>query len=1125
MSGKFLKSLIIPLAFAALLLCPLAATADAIHSPRVFTRGSFVYIVEPQRIAFLSMDTRSSHTIYAVDDSVFAIVSAVRSGDVIWASNAFGAVIAVDMQTGTVEEFGRGLVGSGQIDVDRRFVWIASGSTLYRMDLTTREWVSIPIPGHDLEVRGIISFNDRIHIITDNAVFVFNTASNDWVTVPHRNFVLGGGDFHKLNELAMFTRGRRVYRYDPSRRTWNSITTGGQIRAVDFAQERLIVGTANRTYGISGAEGFILVPQAALPILRNIYSIALHNWRDVFATERGLAFHNSGFDFDFVPYPNHMNIDSNVFIFSYGGHIILYTGNNFVFYNSGRRLWSDTRILSRGGERRQGSGVHTWDENGTHLGLVQDFESTVSGGLTANLQPTATHSDLDGLITDLGEPGINATINVRTESASGRILDLTIDNAHTTLPPQKGFYYLGIDGDILDRASFGVQSPGIAASNVIPDGTLTEGVSAFFSGNANAPNRNRAVVSATAGGGHLLSKTEWRSFRHERSSIYHLHIDGGREPVASTVKMYVDGIPLSESDFIYNPSNRTVRLLRREKADQTSIIQISFSAKALPDVMTDLEPFPENHFGRYGFVEGAVSPRSWLSARAGVLALHDGAEDGTVSPTIFAGLPVELRSGTNRSLLFHPEVAYDNLTGAHSAAMAVGVRERRAFGSYSGFWAARDFEGIDRRTFENRDMNGEHNAEIGYDIRDNLRASWRQFHRYIGDDALSHFELRTSFIGQDLMPSIEASASSRTWDTGDRSRRDAFTLRLFDPSSRVLGEMNRIGNVAYDLSWTEFQNDDNERGRTIYGTADISPVSRLTLTGSTMYRLNLKNENIRSEISPSVGVYAHGLPRGIDIGARHIVHLYNYNTGSSFIRADRYLYGYFYPGEYVSALENIILYARYTDAAEAYAPPTISPLKYAFLTDERTTTMIVREEFGIIYFPMDNLLLSTINVRHNEHQIVTYTTRERAKLWLENGNSIEGSIGIRKNPTWLELSADALYEHKWSDNFLTGFGAFGTRSSENDNYDYLYGGPMLIASLSKDLSGFIRNIENSHILRITAGGTEAAKPYLDYAFYIRLKIPPNISLVGEFQLMAIEAVGGDAGRVSAAGGFYLHAGF
>ena len=79
------------LILAAFLLCPQAINANGFGSgsavagsgpvsPQVFTRGSFVYVVDHQRIVFLSMDTRSSHTLYNSVDSAFNIISGIGPG-------------------------------------------------------------------------------------------------------------------------------------------------------------------------------------------------------------------------------------------------------------------------------------------------------------------------------------------------------------------------------------------------------------------------------------------------------------------------------------------------------------------------------------------------------------------------------------------------------------------------------------------------------------------------------------------------------------------------------------------------------------------------------------------------------------------------------------------------------------------------------------------------------------------------------------------------------------------------------------------------------------------------------------------------------------------------------------
>jgi len=1116
------------LTFAALLLYPQAIRANNSGgsgpvSPQVFTRGGFVYVVDHRRVVFLSMDTRSSHTLYSAADSAFNIVSAARSGDVIWASNAIGAVIAINMQTGTIEEFGRGRVdGGGRIDVDRRFVWVASGDTLYRMDQTSREWVSLPIPGSGGEVRGLISFNDQVHVVSANAVHVFTTASDDWAVVPHGDFVLAPGDFRRVGEAVYVTQERALYRYDPSKRLWNRWAIRERIRAADLTPGNLAVATEKRVYQFD-TRSLALEPQPALPMLNGIRALVIHNGNAVCVTGGGLAMNAaSPFGFNIVTYPDYINLGGDVFAFSLDGHIILYTGAGFVLYNHDRRLWSGVTVVNRSRERMD---QYKWDENGAHINFTEDYQATLHGGAAIRQPPSAKFTEEDGLVTDLGVTGVNAALNLHTEDPVGRLLDIMIDNAATTVPPEKGFYYKGVEGDILNRASFGVQSSGLTASRVTPD-VITEGASAVFSSGTKTAGRDRSFLEATAGSGYVLSKTEWRRFGYNSSGVYTLEgVGATQEIVPSTVRAYVDGIPLSGADFVYDQAARTVRLLRRDKTDPTSLIQISFAEKALPSDPTAFEPLPKINLGQYNFVEGAVSPRSWLSARAGVMTLEK--NNRQLGPMALAGIPVELRAGANRSLLLYPEVAYDNISGAYSAAVSMGARENRVFGSYSGQWAGRDFDGIERPGFDYRNIRDEHDLNIGYDLRDNLRAGWRQVHRRVDGNDLSHFELSSSYTGN-LLPDVEMSLSSRFMDDGpgneNRSHKETFSLRLSDPSSRYLSEVNRMHNVGYDLTWTEYQDNQgnlDRRGRVVYSALNVSPISELTIAGSGMYRLNPSGSRAREEINPLVNVYMRDLPRGFDISAMYTIYITGgLATGGDDVGMWRDFYGYFYPGEYAKSLEKFALYFGYSNGTESHAPPVESPLKYAVFTDSNTFFINTSAEGGLLYFPLENLLLSSLVSRYNDtHTEETYSTIERLKMWFEEGGSLEGVVNITKNTSLLYMNANALYEHRFQNGVLGGAGLFGTRNSENSEVNF-YGGPQFVLSQTKDLSGFIRNIEHSHRLWVNIHAEEISKPTIDYVLYLRLKMPPDISLLAE--------LGVNVARFRSAngsGGLFLHAGF
>jgi len=1116
------------LPFVALLLFPCAANASGVVSPQVFTRGGFVYVVDQKQVTFFSMDTRNAHTLYSSVDTLFDIVGVARSGDMIWVSNCMGAVIAVNMQTVTIEDFSRGVVGGGgYIDVDRRFVWLAAGDTLYRMDLTSREWVKLVIPSKSaVTVRGLLSFNEQVHIVASDAVHILTVASDDWVTVPHRDFTITAGDVRRVGDAVYFTQDRAVYRYDPSKRLFACAALKERIKAASLGPDEIDVVSGDRVYTFK-SRNFSFEPTPKIPMLRGVSSITRIDGWFTCVTDMGLVTYTSPFNLSVAPYPDNITVDDDAFVFGYSGHTMLYTRGGFIVYNPNRKLWSGVRIRNRGNAAPR-KGKYGWDEDGAHVTLSDKYIVTPSGTATFRGQGGVEYSDTSDLVINPGVPLANVTLNFRAEDPDGRILDLTVDNATTTLPPQKGFYYKGIEGDILSRASFGVQDVGLARSNVSPQ-IVVEGASAFFSGPAAADNRDRNLVTAAAGSGYILSKTAWRSVPYTPNGMYLLDVKENREIAANTVKMFVDGIPLPATDYIYNPETRVVRLLRREKTTPISDILISFAERAYPVEREVLEPLPADNFGQYNFVEGAVSPRSWMRGRVGVLTVDRG-DSGGFSPMALAGIPMEWRGAGGRSVLFYPEIAYDNRFGAQSAGVTAGVTEGRAFGSYSGRWAGQDFMGLDKPAFDNQGINNEHEINIGYDLRDNLRAGVYQVHRRTEYGSLSNFELRSSYTGN-VLPDIEMSASSLFLEndtvkgTDNRSRKESFSLRLSDLSVRYFNEVKGIHNVGYDISWTEYANNASKRGRVAYGTVNISPISSLTFTGAAMYRLNPIGFDARSEINPQLFINTRNLPRGVDMDASYSVYVKNLAASGSTVSTGGNIHGYLYPGEYLEALKRIALYALCLRETETSLPAGAQPMRYAiFSNNDLMTFKRIVYEAGLIFFPTDNLLLSTLNSRYwdMKSREINYSTSERIGLWLQNGSKFEAGAGASKSRTRQHLYADALYEHRWTSGLMTGVGAFGSRLNDKDSANIdINIGPILTASITKELSGYIRSIENSHNLSVTVvRGENIPVPDVGYAFYFRLRMLPDISIVAELG-MGIQ--GQKAMNLGA--GAYLHAGF
>ena len=1173
--SKPLKVLI----FAALVIAaPLKAGGETFE-PRLFNRGNFLFLVEPQRIVFFSMDTRSSRTLYSAPIPQLSIVSVVRNGDIIWAANKVGGVISVNMQTATVEEWSRGKAGgeAGHIDVDRRFLWRASNDTLYRMELSSGEWISLPVNSNAADIHGVISFNDNVHVISSNAVHILRTATEDWITVPHNRFTLGSGEFRVFEGVGYFIERNRFYRYDPSKRLWSRSQVRDSIVSVDFNNQTITAAARNRTYNFN-LTTLTLEPQAAIPALRNIRSITA-NSRTIAALDRGLAIYgnkdmalgSSNFDFDFVQYPDHVRVTDDVSVFIHGNYFILYTNNSFVIHDPHRKLWSSVKIPNRDSENEDRK-ISGWTEDGTSVYSMNDYEATLHGavtmGLTAGL--SKEESDPVNIIPFDVEQG-NTTLNLHITDGGGRILDITLDNGNTAgLPPQDGIYYRGIDGDIVNRVSYGEQSPGLSSSQTVPD-FLSKGVDARFSSRTKTEGRDRSVITASAGSGSAVSKVLWSPFRYVSTGIYYLHVNNSVTPsgiherlniIPESVRMYVDGVELSGTDYRYDPALQRVLLLRRDKADPASIIQISYSVSILPAPGSGFELLPENHIGHYSYAEGTVSPRSWLSARAGVMTIDRSSKylwgdagwpntnDMPAANTIIlAGIPVEWRDAeAKRTLLFHPEIAYDNMWGAHSGSVSLGVRENRAFGSYRGFWANPDFWGIDQphaaATASAKSINGirraneEHDIDFGYDLRDDLRVGWRQLHRRRTEDSssVSMFEMRSLYTGN-LLPDVEMSVSRRYFEKDfympNRERKESFNLRFSDMSSNYLNKVSGIHNVGYDFSFTEYRANDELNGRTVYGWGSISPTSALTFTPSGMYRLGASGSYVTKEMAPSLTVTARDLPAGFDIEASYSVYSnersYDYLRNAK-VEVARGLSALFYPGTYYTALDKFAVYLGYDQFLASRDIINSSLTRDAFLANQYVDWSNTKETAGLIFFPSENLLLSSVNSRRTRYQDnvtfpTEYYTSERVKYWFESGSSAEANLAaLRTMDHHLHINGSSMYEHRFGGGIMAGAGVHGARHSY-DNFVNISGGPRFIVSSTKDFSGYIRSKEMSHSLSILGNNEENSTPSVFYDFSLRLKMPPDISIVGRFHLTYRgRSLEHDKGIYSI-GEIYLHAGF
>ncbi len=1089
------------------------SSAQAQFSPKAFERSGSMFFVTPQHISVLSTETRSAHFLYRVEDETFNLKDVIQDGDLLWATNNAGALICVNMLTRTVDELSKGRIPEGgKLAMDRRFVWVATSDSLYRMEITSKEWLSFPMNTSRLQIQGAISFNDQIHIISSKATHIFRPGMEDWAMIPHPEFTLKSNDNLIYRNAVFFTEDSSFLRYDPATRQWFRNKLNNKVVGTYLEWDNLTLATSSRLYQFDFRTN-LLEPKPPTPLLKNVRAVTSSGQSIVGAIDKGLLFYYSPFDLDLVRYPEDYSPEQTTNLFRMNQYLILQNDQFLLLYDAAHKLWTRVSVQLRD---RDPQGQYAWSQNGTFTRLPADHLSSLQGTFTAKQLPQATYDGPGSLETVKGKFNANGTLNLHTTDQSGRFLDLYADNSPATYPPQKGFYYKGATGDILTNAKFGFHNSGWNNSPLAPQ-VFSEGIEARAGSQRTTEGRDRSLISANVGSGYALSRTEWASFNYAVNGLYYLNIPVDRSVLPSSIRLFVDGSELPGTDFVFLPQSNAVQILRKEKTDPTSHIQISYSAKILPDNPSAVELTPAKHFGKTDFAEMTVSPRSWLSAHTGFINT-----EGESGPILHTGTAIEWRDyERDRMFQFTPDFAYDSKLGGYAANASWYGRQDKFFGSYKGQYISRDFNSTDKLAFADEKLEGEHEISAGYNVSDILRAAYTQSNRITSGSSTSHYEVSGSLAG-DLLPDIDLSLSSNQFEIDDGfdvQNKSVLKLRLSDPASRFLQDKTGAYNFGYDFAFTDYYADDDRNGRIIYGSGSISPLPSLSFTGVGTYRSNPDDSYLAREKSPAVIITARDLPRGIDAQAGYMTSLYEMSDGKSTMGVQRNISSFIRPGEYVEILQMATLYLAYSQILESNIPADVSPFESAIRANEYTSRRTTVEGGGLILTPIDNLFLSTLNQRIREHETPTYQSFNHAKLWLENRSKVEGYLEMQKHLKWWYIHGSSNYEHYWNSSFLTGTGVFMTRSSEGPAL-YLIGGPQLSASYSKVLGRGIR-LENSHFLRLFAEKQSA--PYtsgLIYNIYLRLKFPREISLLCELNTSMREP------RIAeASGGMYINAAF
>jgi ligand-binding sensor domain-containing protein len=183
---------------------------------RTFLSGSTVWFVGQSSILSYATDTRAVRRMSLNDvGGVDSIADVVESDGTLWFSSSDG-LFRADMATGTVEKspLPEGASAPGKLAADMDYLWLASGSDLWRLDKLTNEWLRLERgTGATGSTFGAFSNGDQLCLAIGSGMSVFAIAEEKWSFYPIQRPASARSRFLVDNDALLIVDGSRLCRY------------------------------------------------------------------------------------------------------------------------------------------------------------------------------------------------------------------------------------------------------------------------------------------------------------------------------------------------------------------------------------------------------------------------------------------------------------------------------------------------------------------------------------------------------------------------------------------------------------------------------------------------------------------------------------------------------------------------------------------------------------------------------------------------------------------------------------------------------------------------------------------------------------------------------------------------
>lgn len=917
-----IRNLIIPV----IILIYTQVYASPLHF-KSFVTGQTIWSIDTNTVTYYDGNARKlNKLVLNPTQPKEKIFDAIEDESSIWIISKSG-IYQIPFTTATVEKiptpFNDLQEAYGSTDQD--YFWCFTNNKLWRFDKLSREWIDFT-PEKQVDIRGVVSDGTNVFCFSSESVIHFSIIDEKWYYLKNPKIRLAQNTPFIVNKSAIsFINKQSISRFQFYEKSWNQITTNGEIRDTKFFDTAAYFIAGDQLYHNSFQTGS--TRKHEITGITQINSFTVIDTNIIIADKKGLIqFDPVSKSTERIEYPPAFSSEMIVKIFTLGTKLILLTKEDFFVFDNEIKTWTKFSRMQASSNQK----ILSWNDNGLKLQIGNYAQTELKGSIYQDFkfqqydsirifkadsitvdsiysQETVPQKDTIPVLY-IKQPNPLANLTLHTQFSGNRFSDIYFNNVDPQQKPQKSFYYRGNNQDIVSSIKAGSNNSDNSFRSL--PSVLYEGVNTIFESPQTIQGGTRKIFRGQFDGGLILSKTISEIQSYKSDGIYTVNKDSTLDTsktypiIPGSEKIYIDGKLIDPSSYEFFPSIGTL-LLRADLADPTSIIVISYSIQTLDESsLNRVEFIPENHFGFMTTSSGTLSPVNWFSGRLSYTSLD---KDSSLGITSLAS-PIELRGKNQRYLLkINPEINYETKSKSQSSGVELLGSIRFFSIAANAFHTNRNFVSTDEINFGYGKISDQWDYNVKLDLLQQIPITFNQMKKIgsLGTEKSIQGEINFQFSN---FPQLKFTGSKNELVTKFRpvnpiiTKRDSiykaysetfkdsvevrqpifdtlnidrskttFQGKLYEISSPLIEKLLHLYKFSYELSGTFYEgikegSPERLPGSVWYSQISASPINSLTFAGIGTFRNNPHERTMKQSIDiPVISFQTLDLPKGVDL--------------------------------------------------------------------------------------------------------------------------------------------------------------------------------------------------------------------------------------------------------------------